>query len=62
VVCLFVGLSLTTVSAAKAAELVKMPFGIWTQVGQRNHVLDGVVQIPIREGAIFWAKMGRSMT
>ena len=28
-------------SPAKTAELMKMPFGLWTQVGARNHVLDG---------------------
>jgi len=22
------------------AKLIKMPFGMWTQVGPRNHVLD----------------------
>jgi len=36
-----VGLSVTTVSRAKAAEPVEMPFELWTQVGPRNHVLDG---------------------
>jgi len=28
------------------AEPIEMPFGIWTQVGQRNHVLDGVQIAP----------------
>jgi len=27
------------VSCAKAAELIEMPFGTWTQVGTRKHVL-----------------------
>jgi len=31
------------------AEPIEMSFGTWTQVGPRNHVLDGV-QIPIRSG------------
>jgi len=29
-------------SPAKTAEPIEMPFGLWTRVGQRNHVLDGV--------------------
>jgi len=27
------------VSRAKTAELIKMPLGVWTRVGPRNHVL-----------------------
>jgi len=34
---------------AKMAELIKMLFGLWTRVGSRNHVLDGV-QIPYGKG------------
>jgi len=30
-----------TVSPAKVAELIKIPFGVWTWVGPRNPVLDG---------------------
>ena len=29
------------VSPANTTEPIEMPFGIWTLVGQRNHVLDG---------------------
>ena len=29
------------VSPAKTAEPMEMPFGLRTQMGQRNHVLDG---------------------
>jgi len=29
-------------SCAKAAEPIEMPFGIWTRVGPRKHVLGGV--------------------
>jgi len=29
------------VSPAKMAEPIEMPFGLWTRVGPRNHVLDG---------------------
>jgi len=32
-----------------------MPFGMWTRVSPRNHVLDGV-QIPTREGVILRRK------
>jgi len=28
------------VSSAKTAELIEMPFRMWTQVSSRNHVLD----------------------
>jgi len=38
-----------------------MPFGIFTQVGPRNHVLDGF-QISTCEGAILRAKRGRPRT
>jgi len=27
-------------SPAKTAELIEMPFAVWTQVGPRNHVLN----------------------
>ena len=37
----------SAVSCAKTAETIKMPFGIWTRVGQRNHVLDGDPDRPI---------------
>jgi len=39
--CLSVGLSVMTVSTVKTAELIEMPFGMWTRVGPRKHVLDG---------------------
>ena len=35
-----VGRSVTIVSPAKIAELIEMSFGMWTEVGPRNHVLD----------------------
>jgi len=43
--------SVTLVSPAKTAELIEMPFGLWAQMGPRNHVLDGV-HIPIRRGIL----------
>ena len=45
------GLSVMVVSPAKMAEQIEMPFGLRTQVGQRNHVLDGS-QRPPWEGAV----------
>jgi len=33
--------SVMIVSPAKTAEPIKMLFEVWTQVGTRNHVLDG---------------------
>jgi len=38
------------VNPAKTAEPIEIPFWLWTQVDQRNHVLDGV-QIHARKGA-----------
>jgi len=35
-------LSVVIVSPAKTAESIEMQFGLWTAVGPRNHVLDGV--------------------
>jgi len=43
---LFVGLSVTVVNFAKPAEPIEMPFGLWTRMGPRNHVLDGVQITP----------------
>ena len=40
VVCRSVCLSVTIVSPAKTAEPIEMPFGIWTRVDLRKHVLD----------------------
>jgi len=51
VVCL----SVTTLSPAKTAEPIVMPFGMWIPVGPRNDVLDGV-QILAHEEAILRAK------
>jgi len=34
-------LSVMIVSCPKMAQPIEMPFGIWTWVGSRNHVLNG---------------------
>jgi len=34
-------LFVTIVSPAKTAEPIETPFGVWTRVGPRKHVLDG---------------------
>jgi len=44
-----VSLSVTQVSPANTAKLIKMLFGLWTRVSQGNQVLDGV-QIPHGKG------------
>ena len=31
----------STVVCAKTAEPIGMPFGLWSRMGRRNHVLDG---------------------
>ena len=51
-VCWLVCQSLKVMSPAKMAEPIKMPFGLWTQLGPRNHILDGRwgVQIPMWRG------------
>jgi len=54
--CRSVGLS-----RAKTTERNEIPFGIWTRVDPRNHVLDEV-QIPMREWAILMVKRGRQHT
>jgi len=41
--------------ACKTAEPIKMPFGLWTWVGPRNHALDAV-QIPPPEGSMLRGK------
>jgi len=49
----------STVSCAKTAEPIEMPFWMKIWVGQRNHVLDGVADSP-REGTIFGGCPGHS--
>jgi len=39
----------TKLSAAKTAEPIEIPFGLWAHMGSRNYVLDGV-QIPMGRG------------
>jgi len=46
--------SVTLVSPAKTTEPIKMPFGLRTWVGPRNHVLDGA-RSPHGKGQ-FWGK------
>ena len=38
-----VGPSVTVVSPVKTAEPIEIPFGLWTPVGPRKHVLVGDV-------------------
>ena len=37
-------------SPAKTAELIEMPFGLWTRVGPGNRVLDGGPDPPMERG------------
>ena len=53
-----VGVSVTIVSLAKMAEPIVMPFGLWTQVGQRNHVLDGGPDSPMERGNFEGRRVG----
>jgi len=41
-------LSATIMSPAKVAELIEMPFGLWTRVSSRNYMME--VQIPHANG------------
>jgi len=52
---LSVFLSVTIVNPAKTAQPIEIPFGVWTQVGPRNHVLDGD-RDPLWEGVILREK------
>jgi len=56
---LSVCLPVTIVNPAKKAEPIEMPFGIWTRVCSRNHVLDEV-HISACDGAILRAKRADS--
>jgi len=38
------------VSPAKTAEPIEKLFGLWTQVGSRNQVLDGGPDLPMERG------------
>ena len=40
-VCLCMCLLVTTISSVKVAQVIEMPFGVQTHVGQRNSVLGG---------------------
>ena len=39
-------------SSAKTTEAIMMPFGFWTRVGPRNHVLDDGGPDPHVTGAV----------
>jgi len=39
----------TDMNCPKMAEPIGMPFGLWTRVGPRKHVLDGA-RIPMESG------------
>jgi len=39
----------TAVSCAKTAEVIEMPFGLWTRVGRRKHALHGGTMGPPSE-------------
>ena len=43
------GVYATTMSPAKMAKPIENPFGLWTLVGPRNHVLDRGPD-PLRKG------------
>jgi len=45
-----VGWSVTILSAANAAYLIKMPFWMWVRVYPRNHALDGNADPSMRMG------------
>ena len=44
------GLSVTVVSPAKTTEPIEIAFGLWTQVGPRNHVADWGPDHPMESG------------
>jgi len=50
-----------SVGLQNTVEAIKMPFGLWIQVGSRNHVFDGGPD-PTHEGTILRTKSGRPWT
>jgi len=50
---------LTTMSLAKTAGPIDVPFGVWTRVGQRNIVLDGGQDPPDGKGQLRAASTGQ---
>ena len=44
----------TTVSLAQTAAPIEVPFGLWTRVRPRNHVLDGGPDLPREVGNFWW--------
>ena len=48
----------TTVSRAKTAEPIAMPFGVWTWMGPRNHILCGGLDPPV-QWVVFWGGISR---
>ena len=49
-VCLCVCLLDSTVSPTETAEPIEMPFGFWTRVGPRNHVIGGGPYLRLEKG------------
>jgi len=58
-VCLSVSLLVTTVSPTKTDEPITVPFGVWTWVGPRNHVLGGG-RDPLAGRDITWGRASPS--
>ena len=56
-VCLSVCLSVTIVRPAKMAELIEMPFGMWTGSGGPKELCTRLGPDPPREEAILKGKM-----
>jgi len=52
-VCTSVCQSVTTIRPAKTAEPIEMLFGVWTHMGQTNHVLDKSPHISSMERGSF---------
>ena len=46
----------SAVSCAKMAELIDLPFGLWTQVGERKHKCHCIFQVApmCRHGRAHW--------
>ena len=56
VICVYVPI----VSPANTAEPMEMPFGLWTLVGPRKHILHGSPALPMGRGQ-FWGGTRRSI-
>jgi len=54
---------ITEVNSAKTAELIEMPFGLWTRVGPRKHKFNRIRQVApmCPHGKAHWRHMANKI-